>query len=38
MGLLMRIMIIGAIIYFFILPLFLGGYNAVLGFFWWVRP
>jgi len=38
MSFLIRIIIIASLIYFFVIPLFVGGYNAITGLFWWMRP
>jgi hypothetical protein len=37
MGFLFRLLVIGLIIYF-LWSLVCGGYNAVMSFFWWMRP
>ncbi len=38
MGFMTRIMIIGAVIYLFVLPVLFNGYSSVMSLFWWMRP
>jgi len=37
-GLLFRIILVAAIIYFLVLPLILRSHSAAVQFYWWMRP